>query len=85
MPVISRFYGIVVSMYFNDHNPPHLHARYSGQEGRYDFAGTCVEGWLPARADKLIREWITMHRSDLEQNWECARNGFPLNPVAPLE
>jgi len=72
-------------MYFNDHNPPHLHAKYSGSEARYDFKGNCVEGKLPPRAAKLVSEWIGLYRSELEENWERAREGRALFPVKPLE
>ena len=46
MPVISRFYGIVIAMYFNDHSPPHFHAKYSGYEALFDFEGNGIEGEL---------------------------------------
>lgn len=85
MPVISRFYGILIVMYFNDHNPPHFHAKYSGYEAIFDFDGQIIEGEIPKRAAKFIQEWITYHRSELEQNWEKARTGEPLDYIAPLE
>ena len=85
MPVISRFYGIVIVMYFNDHNPPHLHAKYAGEEARYDFAGGLLEGSLPRRAAKLVMEWISLHGSELESNWSRARAGEPLQDIEPLE
>ena len=62
MPVISRFYGILIVMYFNDHNPPHLHAKYSGDEARYDFDGNVLEGKLSNRASNIVKEWISLHR-----------------------
>ena len=46
MPVISRFYGIMIAMYFMDHNPPHLHAKYAGFEALFDFSGELIEGEL---------------------------------------
>ena len=85
MPVISRFYGILIVMYFNDHNPPHLHAKYSGYEARYDFDGNMLEGKLPGRASKIVVEWISLYRAELNANWERARNGQPLLPIEPLE
>ena len=85
MPVISRFYGILIVMYFNDHNPPHFHAKYSGHEAIFDFYGQIIDGELPKRATKFIQEWITYHRSELEKNWEKARIGEPLDTIAPLE
>jgi len=85
MPVISRFYGIVIAMYFNDHNPPHFHAKYSGYEGIFDFDGNIVEGELPRRAISFVKEWVSSHKSELEENWNKARTGQPLNYIAPLE
>jgi hypothetical protein len=85
VPVISRFYGILIAMYFNDHNPPHFHAKYSGYEALFDFNGNIIDGELPKRASKFVQEWISFHKEDLEENWEHARNGEPLNYIAPLE
>ena len=85
MPVVSRFYGIVIVMYFNDHNPPHLHAKYAGEEARYDFVGALLEGSLSKRASKLVAEWISLHRDELEDNWDRARTGEPLRSIDPLE
>jgi len=85
MPVISRFYGIVVVMYFNDHNPPHLHAKYADSEALFDFSGNVIEGALPKRALKLTKDWIELHTLELEENWRRARAGEPLNMIDPLE
>ena len=85
MPVISRFYGILIAMYFNDHNPPHVHAKYSGYEALFSFDGEIIEGDIPKRASKFVKEWISFHKSELEENWEKARIGQPLNYIAPLE
>ena len=67
-------------MYFNDHNPPHFHAKYSGYEALFNF-----EGELPKRAVKFVQEWISYHKEELEENWEKASSGQPLNYIAPLE
>jgi len=85
MPIISRFYGILIAMYFNDHNPPHFHAKYSGYEALFNFEGDVIEGELPKRAIKFVQEWISFHKDELEVNWENARSGEPLNHIAPLE
>ena len=85
MPVISRFYGILIAMYFNDHNPPHFHAKYSGYEALFDFEGTILEGELPKRAVHFVQEWISLHKDELHANWERARSGQPLDDIAPLE
>jgi len=72
-------------MYFNDHNPPHFHAKYSGYEALFNFDGEIIEGDIPKRASKFVQEWISIHRPELEENWEKARAGEPLNYIAPLE
>ena len=61
MSVISRFYGIMIAMYFMDHNPPHLHVKYVGFEAWYDFSGNLIEGELPNRALIMVKDWITLH------------------------
>jgi len=85
MPVISRFYGIVIAMYFNDHNPPHFHAKYSGDEALFDFEGNVLEGELPKRASRMVADWIELHGIELQDNWQKARNGEPLSQIEPLE
>jgi len=85
MPIISRFYGIVIAMYFNDHNPPHFHAKYSGYEALFNFDGLLLEGELPKRASKFVEEWISYHKPELESNWDKAKSGQPLDYIAPLE
>ena len=54
MPIISRFYGIIIAMYFNDHNPPHFHAKYAGMEALFGFDGSLLEGQLPKRAESFV-------------------------------
>jgi len=85
MPVISRFYGILIAMYFLDHNPPHIHAKYSGYEALFDFNGNMIEGFLPKRAVKLVQEWVFCNRPALEENWQRAMAGEPLKSIEPLE
>lgn len=85
MPIISRFYGIMIIMYFSDHNPPHIHAKYSGYEALFGFDGQIIEGKIPARAKTLVQEWMIHHHDELKRNWEKARNGQSLDHIAPLE
>ncbi|MCK9505279.1 MAG: DUF4160 domain-containing protein [Porticoccaceae bacterium] len=85
MSIISRFYGILIAMYFNDHNPPHFHAKYSGYEALFSFDGIILEGELPKRASGFVQEWIALHKAELEENWQRARAGEPLSYIAPLE
>jgi hypothetical protein len=86
MPRISEFFGIVVAMYHNDHAPPHFHAKYGEHEATFSIATLeTLEGSLPRRASGLVVEWGERHRGELEENWELARKGKPLNRIAPLE
>jgi len=86
VPEISRFLGIVIGMFYNDHNPPHFHATY----GEYEVAvsirdGAVLWGGLPRRALGHVQEWRQTHMAELEDNWERARKKEVLMPVAPLE
>ncbi len=67
MPEISRFFGIIIRMFFEDHNPPHIHVEYSGKKAVFDFYGNVIKGELSSRtATKLVREWIDLHIVELE-------------------
>lgn len=80
MPTISRFYGIVIRMYGRDHAPPHFHARYAGEEAVVAVAdGRVLEGAIPDRALRLVREWADMHREELLDNWR--RTQVPEQPI----
>jgi hypothetical protein len=71
MPVISRFYGILIKMYFNDHLPPHFHAIYGEYNGLFDLRTLeMLEGDLPNRAIKLIVEWAEIYKKELMEMWE---------------
>jgi hypothetical protein len=85
MPRISSFYGIVITMYFRDHNPPHFHAAYGEASAKVEIAtGEVFEGDLPKRAQRFIREWTELHRAELERNWELARARQALATIDPL-
>lgn len=78
MPTISIFFGIIVQMYWNDHNPPHLHAFYQGQEALFEIStGRRLGGKLPPKAERLVVEWIADRRDQLMRNWERGRMGKP--------
>ena len=71
MPEISRFLGIIIAMYYNDHAPPHFHARYGDNEIRVEIGtGTIMSGSFPTRARKLVLEWLEIHREGLFEDWE---------------
>ena len=85
MPEISRFYGIVVKMYFADHAPPHFHAEYAEFEARIAIETLAVlSGNLPARAMGLVVEWATLHRQELQEQWQRATGLQPLSRIDPL-
>ena len=85
MPTISAFYGILIRMYFDDHPPPHFHARYGEHKARFAIAtGELLDGDLPARAERLVREWASLHRSELEENFRRCERRVPLTQVEPL-
>lgn len=85
MPEISRFLGIVIVMYYNDHTPPHFHAKYGHFEITVEIENGSVEGRFPRRALNLVLEWYNLHVDDLSENWARARERKPLRPIAPLE
>ena len=86
MPEISRFLGIVIAMFYNDHAPPHFHARYGDLEIRVDIqTGQILSGSFPKRAESLVLEWLGLHRSELMIDWELASKRKHLLKVAPLE
>lgn len=86
MPEISRFFGIVIKMSFNDHNPPHFHAEYAGDLALIDIRNLAVfSGGLSPRALGLVVEWATLHQQELLEDWERARSQQELQSIAPLE
>jgi hypothetical protein len=86
MPEISRFFGIIIQMYYNDHEPPHFPVRYSGQRALIAIADLSVlGGHLSPRALSLVREWATAHRAELLEDWALARAEAALRPIPPLE
>lgn len=86
MPVVSRFFGIVIAFYWEDHLPPHFHAKYSGDEAMIDIrTGAVIRGSLARRALSLVEEWRMTHLDELLDDWERARQRLPLAYIAPLE
>ena len=86
MPTISRFYGIIIQMYYDDHNPPHFHAIYGEHKAVIairDFA--LLYGDLPPKAIGLVTEWARLHQSELLNNWDLARARESLFEIMPLE
>ena len=85
MPEISRFYGIVIQIYFGDHLPPHFHARYGGSTAKFEIDSLALlEGKLPARATGLVTEWATLHQTELREAFDRAANMQPPGKIDPL-
>jgi len=86
MPQISRFFGIIISMFYDEHNPPHFHATYgefSAEIGINDL--NVLVGKLPSRVLGLVIEWASMHQPELLENWSRIENGQSIEKIAPLE
>lgn len=84
MPEISRFLGIVIRMYYVEHGVPHFHAVYGDHRVSVEVHSGTVHGTFPPRALRHVLEWTELRRAQLAANWERARNGLPLEPIAPL-
>lgn len=73
-------------MFFDDHNPPHFHAEYQGEMAVFDFRGNILRGDITSRtAVRLIREWVDLHRVELENNWNEMQAGRAFHKIDPLE
>ena len=85
MPEISRFLGIVIGMFYSEHGVAHFHAVYGEHEISVDVESRAVQGSFPTRALRHVLEWAELHEAELLTNWDLAREGKPLNRIAPLE
>ena len=85
MPGISRFLGIVIAMYYNGHALPHFHAKYGPFEITVTISDGLVEGRFPRRALAMVLEWYALHRTELLEDWNLARERRPLRRIDPLE
>ncbi len=79
------FYGIVITMYLPDHNPPHFHVRYNEYRATIDIQTGKVTGQMPRRALHLVFEWLDLHKDELMENWERMENGETLVKINPLD
>jgi len=89
MPTISMFYGILVSMFFEEgerHHLPHIHVRYQGFKASIAIDdGRILAGQFPPKQLKLVQAWVEIHRDDLFADWELAVSGEALFRIAPLQ
>ncbi|BBK35108.1 hypothetical protein STAQ_01860 [Allostella sp. ATCC 35155] len=82
MPTVAIFFGIVVQMYYRDHPPPHVHAYYQGFEALIAVeTGETIAGALPAKAARIVADWVLARRVELLANWDRARRHEPLLQV----
>ena len=86
MPTISKFYGIVIRMYWADHARPHIHAFYSGYQAVFGVSpAEHIEGRFPPNAIRLVLQWIRLYRRELLADWELAEAGQSLSKIPGLE
>ena len=86
MPEISRFFGIIIAIFYDDHNPPHFHARYAEKKVAIEI-GTLkiLDGVLSPRALGLVMEWASLHESELLEGWKLAKDNKPPLKIEPLK
>ena len=87
MPTISRFYGMLIIMFYREKKKkkPHFHVRYNEFDAKFsinDFS--LIKGKLPTHALTLIKEWAGLHQQELLDNWERIKNSEPLQKIEPL-
>ena len=86
MPVISRFLGIIIAMYYQEHNPPHFHVRYNEYKASVSIKDLALlDGKLPPKVLGLVMEWASQHQEELMQDWTLAEQLQTLKPIKPLE
>ncbi|MBN1772833.1 MAG: DUF4160 domain-containing protein [Deltaproteobacteria bacterium] len=85
MPRVSEFFGIAIYLYYRQHEPPHFHAHYGGEQAEIGIEDNSVlRGRLSPRAMGLVTEWATLHREDLRRAWDQTRSHRPPDPIEPL-
>ncbi len=85
MPVISSFYGILIYMFWNEHNPPHFHVKYAEFKALINIKDfSLMEGSLPPKALALVVEWASIHQKELLENWEKGKKDQSFNKIEPL-
>ena len=85
MPQISYFLGVIIRMFYRDHNPPHFHAHYGNHQALIDIQkNELLSGSLPPRVLGIVVEWTALHQTELMENWERAKNKEVLKDIPPL-
>lgn len=84
MPEVSRFYGIIITMFFDEHNPPHFHVQYGEYRALVNICDGFIKGELPRRALNLVYDWLDLHREELLENWQRMENDENFKSIEPL-
>jgi hypothetical protein len=86
MPTISMFYGILIQMFWDEHAPPHFHAKYGEYKATVNIRELSInEGWLPRRATQLVLDWAELHQAELLADWDLCRANQQPNSIDPLK
>jgi len=85
MPEICRFFGIIITMFGDDHNPPHFHVRYGDYMASISIDKGIIKGQMPRHALKKVFMWMDEHKDELLKNWELLQRGEKTNPIPPLK
>jgi len=85
MPELSRFFGIVIGMYYREHGEPHFHASYVDYAASIEVESLRIHGELPPRVQRMVLEWARLHKAELMENWLRVRARLPILPIPPLE
>lgn len=84
MPEICRFFGIIITMFADDHNPPHFHIRYGNYKATITIDKGIVTGQMPRNALNRVFRWLDLHRDELMENWKRLQNGEQAEKINPL-
>ena len=85
MPELSRFFGIIIAMFGDDHNPPHFHVRYGDNEAIITIKDGIVKGELPRKVLKDVYKWMDLHQAELSENWQRLQDGKDIVKIEPLK
>ena len=88
MPELSRFFGIIIRMMFNEfgqHKMPHIHVVYGDHEAVIGFDGEIIDGYIPAKQKRLVSAWVAIHEEELNDAWSKAVKNFSFDKIAPLQ
>lgn len=85
MPILSEFFGIIITMLWDDHAPPHFHAKHGEYEAIIEIHYLSVTGKFPKKALKYVLRWAQLHQEELIENWELAESHKLLKKIAALE